>query len=204
MKLKQVLSKAVQEISVTGTPHMTYPQSVVQNAIDWAADATEITKFEGGQFALLKKDSHYFIKKNDKLVGWLKLGSTTVGAHKYYTFDSVYILPEYRRTRALVLLLYGVKELLNTPIIVDGPLFADGEDLLNTAARRGRFRFSIVDKKTGEKTPYDASKLTADDSLNYVVIESTHLAFFIEGTVPGDPSYRVYTTLLEHIHDIEL
>lgn len=197
-----VIKQALQELGVAGE-FTEYSSEQLAGVVDYVKDASEITKFEGGKFSLHKKDKYYIIKKNDQLVGWLTLGDNTYDGQQYYTFELIYILPQFRKTKATLLLVYGVKELLDKPVIVDGMLFADGKDLLNAVYTRDRFKISTVDKKTGERTPYTPADLVIDKDKNFVIIESTNFGFYFNDHLPGDPDHRVCITLFEHLHNIE-
>lgn len=198
-----ILQQALQELGLQGD-FVEYTPADIAGVVNYAADATEITKFEGGNFSLLKKDKHYFLKKGENLVGWVTLGYTTFNDQPYYAFELIYILPQYRQTKATLLLVYGVKELLNHPVIVDGALFTKGKELLTGLHARDRFKISTVDKKTGEKKPFHPSDLSLDTSKNFVVVEALGLGLYMEGTLPGNPTHRLYFEVFPHLHDIEM
>jgi hypothetical protein len=200
--MSSVVKQALQELGVAGE-FADYSQEQIDGVVEYVRDAPEITKFEGGNFSLHKKDKYYIIKKNDQLVGWLTLGDNTYDGQQYYTFELIYILPQFRKTKATLLLVYGVKELLDKPVIVDGMLFVDGKDLLNAVYARDRFKISTVDKKTGERTPYRPSDLVVDMDKNFVIIESTNFGFYFNDRLPGDPNHKICISLFEHLHDIE-
>jgi hypothetical protein len=197
-----VLHQALNELGVAGE-FQEYSPEQIAGVVTYVADAPELTKFEGGKFSLHKKDKYYILKKNDQLVGWLTLGDTTYLGQQYYSFDLIYIMPQYRNTRATLLLVYGVKELLDKPIIVDGMLFVKGRELLNAVYTRDRYKISTVDKKTGERTRYRPSDLVVDKDKNFVIIESTGMGLHFDDQLPGQNPYKMYFSLFERLHDIE-
>lgn len=203
MVVKSVLTQAIQELGVAGD-FTDYSSADVDGVIAYAQDAIEVEKFEGGNFSLFKKDNYYFLKKHDTLVGWVLLNDTAYNGQQYHAVEIIYVLPKFRQTKATLLLVYGLKEILPNPVIVDGVLFKKGKELLTGIYDRDRFKISTVDKHTGEKTPFNPTDLTIDASKNFVIVESTRVGFYGLGWLPGQPTRRTYFALFEHLHDIEL
>ena len=201
--MTSIVTQALQELGLVGD-FPDYPQGSIDQVSAYANDATEVTKFEGGKFSLCKKDSYYFLKKGESLVGWTELTDVTYNHQQYYSLKIVYILPQYRQTKATLLLVYGVKQLLTRPVIVDGALFAKGNELLTGLYHRERFKISTVDKKTGEQTPYHPTDITDDMDKNFVIVEAHSTGFFMEHSLPGGKPYHLYFSLFEHLHDIEI
>ena len=127
----------------------------------------------------LYKNNQYLslFKNTDTLIGLIKLSTRIIYKEKYSHIDIIYIVPEFRHTSAIKWLIYSVKETNNMPVIADGTIFKDGEDLILSLIRHSASLVSALDKTTGQTT-----KITApinDTNLCYL-FEANRLGFKIE------------------------
>lgn len=114
--------------------------------------------------------------KNNELVGWVKLRSSSVSHQPVHVVDLVYLLPKFRRTIVAGWIFLYAKDLIGTPVVLGddttygGAVFKDGEELLTALARTGKFELSLINMKTGEKAPLELP--LKDHRFTTVMIES--------------------------------
>lgn len=118
---------------------------------DGAEKIKDISKnlsiWKNGQYYVLKKD-------NTTVVGSIKLSTVSIHDYVYNHVDGIYIIPKYRNSSAIKWLLHSVKENSNHILMADGAIFKDGMDLINSLHKHDVFKVKILNKKTGEITPY--------------------------------------------------
>lgn len=122
----------------------------------------------------ITNEYHSLVKNNSTLLGFVKLSNNTIHDIEYQHIDLIYILPEFRNSRAIYRLLFYVKEYTSTPIIADGAIFKDGQSIIQKFLTNNLARVSILNKNTGEVSPF--SGLVNDPDLCYI-FESTMLGF---------------------------
>ena len=125
--------------------------------------------------AIYKKENYYsLIKDNAEVYGFAILSPKVIAGINYTHVDRILILPNYRKTAAINWLIYAIKEIVSTPIIADGAIFADGNKLIQQLIKHNIFQVSALNTQTGQK-----EKLTEPIAdINYCYIfESTGLGF---------------------------
>jgi hypothetical protein len=151
------------------------------------------------------------IFKNGELFGWTKLKPTEVAEQQVHGVELVYVLPRYRKTVAAGWLFLYAKDLVGTPIVLGddetygGVAFKDGDELLRALQKTGKFELSLVDLKTGEKTPLEFP--LKDNRFTTVMIESMVdlqlVARVAEGhSAPGEEKVD-YQAKIAWLDDIE-
>lgn len=97
--------------------------------------------------------------KKDQLLGWAKLKPTSIAKIDVHAVELVYIVPRYRKTVAAGWLFLYAKDIVGTPIVLGddstygGVAFKDGKELMAALKKTGKFELSLVDLKTGQKSP---------------------------------------------------
>lgn len=181
--------------------------SVQVDGVKYLEDAINIQFIENKTLAVVHKDRFYALKlvKNDSIIGWVELAPKTVNDVEYMSVFGIYIVPKYRKTKALFILLNTVKHVIKQPIIVDGPVFQDGVELLNALSTRPEYATaSFLDKRTGDKTPYSANKIPpVDIESNYAVVLESCVGIPLEwdSHLPGSPGTMMY---FQHLTEQEL
>lgn len=108
------------------------------------------------KLSLYENNNVYLLIKNEEtILGLIKLSSVTIRDNMYNNVDMIYVFPEYRNTSAIKWLIFSVKEESQYPIIADGAIFKDGNNLIRSLTNHGILKVSILDKNTGDKTSYD-------------------------------------------------
>ena len=139
--------------------------------------------------------------KNDDLMGWVKLRPTKVGGIDVFSIELVYLLPKYRKTIAAGWLFLYAKDIVGSPLVLGddtnygGVAYSDGEALMKALQRTGKFHLSLINTKTGEKSPLEFP--LKDNRFTTVMIESLvdlnvvgHLAE--SHAVPGESTREQY------------
>lgn len=104
--------------------------------------------------AIFKNNDYISLIKNDKeLVGFVKISVETINNIDYSHIDSIYMVPQYRNSKAIKWLLYSAKEESPHTIIADGAMFAKGASLISSLAKHGTSKVSVLNKITGDKEP---------------------------------------------------
>jgi hypothetical protein len=100
----------------------------------------------------------------------MKLEPALVDQHQVMSIKMIYVVPAARSTKAVPLLLFAVRQEVDTPLAVDGSLFSDGLKLIDALVRRKMATVVTVNKLSGAAEPFDATKLNSD---HLVILESS-------------------------------
>ena len=115
---------------------------------------------------LAQLGTFYCIRRNQEVLGWIELDEKVeIHGKTYQPIKFIYIIPEYRKTRAAGLFLLGLKKVLQDPLILGsesygGVLFAGGAQLVRALGDTKNFTVAVLDLRTGESQP-----LTSDEQL---------------------------------------
>jgi hypothetical protein len=111
-----------------------YSDAQINASIKWLSNGTELTKLENGKWSIIKNDDWYGIKKGNDIRGWICLKPQG----EYLHLVILYILPEFRNSNALSILIFGLKSFLEKPIIISNrdALSKDGWKLLKSVLSR--------------------------------------------------------------------
>jgi hypothetical protein len=153
--------------------HGPFPESDKVAFLDLYNDAEIVTQVNADTI-ILKNSDWYLISSNNSAQGGIKISQTSLLSNNYNHVDLIYILPEFRQTKAIFNLIYYVKELLTGPTLADGAIFKDGGKLLKAMSRSSLARVGIIDKTTGEILPFTD---TINDPEKCYIFESTGLGF---------------------------
>lgn len=157
---------------------------------------------EGGKFELLQKGSSYGLlrTRDQRVLGWVLLGKPISRNYRFmYPLINIQVLPEFRNTVAVLVLINAVRMVIQHPVYIDNPVFAGGESLLNAIAKRANLPdVYIVNKQTGEKTMYRAGMLTQPEDVG-VLFNRTHLVYSMQDYYPGG-SREITLSLFEDFH----
>jgi hypothetical protein len=146
---------------------------------------------DGGECQLLvTSGGHYVLLKDDELVGWVKLGARIVAGKSYATVLMTFVVPKFRATKLVALLLLAVRQEVDGKLLVDGDLFPDGLKLIIALTKRKIARAYLLNKGTGARTDLSASKLDDDHA---VVLESSH-ALWSDHSISSIP--HIYSSYL--------
>ena len=81
--------------------------------------------------------------------------------------DFIYVLKEIRGNQYAKYLVYGVKEHVIQPLIIDVAVFTDGQTLIQGLSNYAAVSLKVLDKKTGDITKF--KELVHDENLCYLV-----------------------------------
>ncbi len=115
---------------------------------------------------------HALVKNNSTVLGFLTLSDVKVNNNSYTHIDLIYVLPAFRNSKTVQHLIYYVKEHSKNPIIADGAIFKGGQNIIQSLAKHRLAKVSILNKNTGEKTPFTS---LIDDLDSCYIFESTLL-----------------------------
>lgn len=110
---------------------------------------------------VVTRGGHHVLFRGADLVGWVKLQQKEVLGRTYQAVVMIYILPEFRLSRALSRLLTAVRHEVQAPVLVDVGLYPDGAQLLLGLIKRGKVHASVL-HPDGALTPID-DELPRDD-----------------------------------------
>ena len=183
-----------------------YTEAQMNLVVDWLSNAEELTLLEGGKFKLVVKKnadaSTYAIKRttDDTILGWVIVDLKT---NKYgtqcYPLVMIFVVPTFRGTPVVLMLINALREMLDAPLYVDGAIFAAGQKLFSAVIKRNMVKASTVNKQTGEVTPYADGDLTHSDD-NAFIFEQTSSGLY-GCYLPGHPEVRTYFNWYEEFHE---
>lgn len=190
----------LREMAVAVGRHPEYSTPEVNAAVDWLKNASEVTQLEGNKFTLLRKGNSFALKRNrdQQILGWVLIDPLTkLFGRMFYPLVNIQVLPEYRNSIVAFLLIHGIREVLDYPVIVDNPVFLGGQRLLDAMAKRESLpNVLLLDKKTGDVMPYTSGSLSAEDKYA-VVLEHTLAGLNWASEIPGGTKVQVNIVLFE-------
>lgn len=198
MKLHEIIEMA----RIVPFDHPEFPDDgVAANIANYKA-VGQVIPIEGGKFNILKRIHDYALQRvsDREVLGWIILDpKTTLGKRSVYPIVNIQILPKYRKTGAAMMLVHAVRQIVNAPLCVDGPILNGGQSMLLSLAKRSSVvRISTFDKRTGEKKPYDPTDLPEDNS-RAVLIEKTYDQLAIRLRHPGG-QIKLICSYFEDLH----
>lgn len=199
MKLKDLVEMAFK----TGTTFPGYTPDQLQIALNSFKDAEELTKCEDGKFCLIKNGSFYALKRVDdsQILGWTQLQDVDLNGEAYKHVNIIYTIPEFRKAGVAFLLLHTLKEIMNTPLLLDGAVFNDGEAFINSLSQRKVFSIKTLNKKTGVITDYLPGDIPLHDTtVNAIIIEDKKDGLYGQ-YLPGDDSVKTYFSRFSDLHE---
>jgi hypothetical protein len=175
--------------------HGVFPEPKNLEYLIKLAEESDTTIQVQPELFILNNKEWYFLKNKNDIQGAVKLSKLVAAGKEYNHVDVIYVFPEFRKTKAIYNLIYYTKEIVNAPTLVDGAIFKDGQQLLSRLAKSNLARVSILDKTTGEKTPFDT---TINDLDKCYILESTTLGFGKQ-IFPGTENYTWFQLFEEMI-----
>jgi len=97
--------------------------------------------------------NYILIRDDGTIIGNIILTPRTIAGKQYLHVDGIFVAKQFRKTSALYWILYGVKEVVTDPVIADGAIFKDGNDLIVTLQKHKYFNVSQMNVNTGEISP---------------------------------------------------
>jgi hypothetical protein len=174
-----------------------WPETGTARMEELFSTAKKIKQIATDRFMWVGDNGWYFISKNDTLVGGIKFANKLIAGNAYKHVDVIYIMPEYRKTSAAYWLIYAIKEIIALPIIADGAIFTDGQDLIAALIKHKASRVSAINTKTGEVSPLNGP--INDTTLAYL-FEANNLGFgknyFTESDSDQHSDWKWYDTAL--------
>jgi hypothetical protein len=116
------------------------------------ADSKRVGEFNG--FEISQNNNFFFILKDKKLAGWVKISTSPHGE----VIEAIRILPEFRRQHLAENFLFWLKSYLKKNIIFGDTMSDDAILWLKWLASTGRFSIFWLNIRTGEKHFYDGDK----------------------------------------------
>lgn len=112
----------------------------------------------------------FFVENSEqKIMGWAKTSPKEVLDNAYTQLDFIFVGPEWAGTNALKLLLYGIKETVRAPLIVNSALLQDYQRMMPSFLRdENIFRVRLLNKHTGETREF--IELVNDPELCYLLL----------------------------------
>lgn len=199
MKLQRIFN----EMSwATQTAHPEISSEGIEQTKQWFLSKGSFTPIEGGKFTLVRVglDFALFRERDHELLGWVMLKPTVSKfGTTVYPFGNIQILPKYRNTAAILILINAMRIVLDHPIYIDDPIFTAGESLLNAIAKRPDMPdVYTIDKKTGQKLPYTSTDLQMNSNIG-ILVEQTFWTLSHCVTLPGGKGFNVVLEFFTNI-----
>ena len=137
-----------------------YILSAAKAKIPLENNAYKLVETLNGTFGLFKED---------ELLGWVKLGYRTINNTNYRDLEIAYIIQSARKTRAFLILINAIKQVVNLPILIDGAVFDDGVKAISALHKRENFKVNLIDLNTGELSDFEH------------IPQSAHIGIVVEG-----------------------
>ena len=159
-----------------------YTPQQLQDTAKYCRDtATQTIPLEAGKYELtISNDGSYRLFAQDHFIGYANVSNTSLGTLQYGSVNLIYLVPEARKTKAFLIFVNALRHVIAKPILVDGSVFKDGAEALKAMAKRHLFTVRVIDKNTGELSPYDGT--VPQDHDKAIVVEG--LKFPIGGYYP--------------------
>ncbi len=127
----------------------------------------------------------YFLVKDHTIVlGNINLDPIDVVGKQYLNVSGIFVDPLYRKTAATYWLIYAVKETIKQPVIADGAIFIDGQELIATLKKHQVLNVSDLDMGTGRISPLHQP---INSSSHCYLFNSANMGFgkqIFEGSLP--------------------
>lgn len=200
MKLHEIVEMA----RIIPFPHPELDDDTVKRSIDAVRDG-KVIPIEGSKFNILLKNRDYALQRasDGAVLGWMILEpKTKIGSTKVYPVANIQVLPKYRNSIAALMLVNGVRQIIDAPLCIDGPILLGGQSLLNALAKRPNIaKVFTIDKQTGERRPYRQVDVT-DDDRRAVLIERTLDKLALRLRHPGGQTKLICSYFEEFHHDL--
>lgn len=168
--------------------HPEFSASEVSAAEEWLRTGGSPVKIENDKFELIRKANSFglFRARDGALLGWVLLDApTNMYGIDCYPLVNIQVLPQYRKSMAAWLLINGVRGVLDLPVVIDNTLFAGGQQLLKSLAKRASMpSVSVLDKVTGNLRPFVNTDVEINANTAFV-LESGSMFIVAECAYPG-------------------
>ena len=176
-----------------------YSNEDIRSATDNFKNAKEITKMEGEKLSLIFKDGFYALRREQDhtILGWIGIEPSS----EFNIVKMIYIRSEFRKTGAVLILLNGIKEVLDNPLIItnNSPVFTDGANLIKRLHDNPRFSIKTLDVNTKEINDFNSNDINNQNKS--IIIENTHLGLFGDYPAPGCSKHHICFTLFEELSE---
>lgn len=172
------------EITPAGS-FVTYTQQQLDVSDNFLrSTATRTVPLENGEYSItVSGDGFFGLYKSDQLIGFTKIVDDTIASVSYGSLGIIYIVPTARKSKAFLVLINAIRQLISKPILVDGAVFQDGLAALNALSRRDSFRLFVIDKTSGATTPFMGT--IPQDHNKAIVVEGFELPIGKSYPPPG-------------------
>lgn len=182
--------------------HPEYDEIQVQRAIEWIKTNSKIIPIEGSKFNIVHKEGSYALQRahDGEILGWV-LFDPKIKVHGKVVnpLVNIQILPRYRKTIAALMLINGIRQIIDDPVYIDNVVFTGGQEFLNSLAKRPDItNVFAINKNTGDMTRYVPSDLKMDDS-NAIILERGPIELSGKSFLPGGYINIVYS-FFEEFH----
>lgn len=163
-----------------------YPK-LSKEILDSHSDETLNTKIkkiiplENNEYQLIVIKEKASLYKDKKLLGFMYVKGREINNKKYLNIDLIYIIPEARDSKALLIMLNGFRSTFKLPLLIDGAIFNGGVRTIKFLTLQNDFRISILDLNSYEEISYKGE-----------IINDKDKALVIEGfSWPAFMSYKI-------------
>ena len=158
MKIQELISEAYSlgnMPEITDSEYQTAYGGLLSKSTKVADVRDNIELYRWNEIYLLVKDQ-------GTVIGHIKLTPITIAGKQYLNLDNIFVSIPYRKTSATYWLLYAVKEQADMPVIADGAIFADGQNLIKSILKHKVFNVSSINTNTGKIQPLSGMLNSAD------------------------------------------
>lgn len=140
MRLEEIINR-----SFTPYPVSDEDAEAVSRKLKIGAELLSPT--EGGRYSIWQNDQTYLVQAGEEVAGWVILEPEKLpDGRQVMALDLIYFRPEFRGTKALAILLHGVRASIEHPILLpaSSAFFKGGAELLAALAKRGQVELSAI------------------------------------------------------------
>lgn len=171
-----------------------YSDEQLETAVKFFDDARVIEKIEI-DYKLLEKQTQYALRTDGQIVGFATTEIINYFKTDYLKIKMIYVFEQFRNKKIGLILVHGIKEVVNLPLICDDVISDDGLNLLISISKnKSVFGIKSLDKQTGVISTY---KNNDERDMNVaLIVENKTTGLFREGLLPGS-SDRIYLKFIE-------
>jgi len=179
--MKISFKQFLKEMTMPGGAHPEHNKEDLTKTAAYLLTGKKQGEVESGKFFIYLTDKKYLslFTKDGELIGWLEFSKDV----KDLSLEKIYVLPEHRKQKAGKILLFWLKSRFKKSIKIDGVVFKDSENFINSLEDDGRFSLKLFNKR--DKTFSDFSRSYQKSMDLAVIVEEQYREFLQPEKLPG-------------------
>lgn len=188
MKLLQELLLLEMPFKIKAFPELSDDQ--IKWNLDSLEDAEFVEKIEIDYELIKNKDNKYALRKDGVIMGFAATKIVKFFNKSYIKVEMIYTIPKYRSQQIGKILMHGIKEVVELPLICDDVVSDGGFKLMASMIKLPSiFRMTSMNLKNGDIRDFK----TGDESNDKlaIIVENKNVGLFREGLLipPGERMY---------------